>query len=99
MWFGLNPGSRRRTRALFTFNSKALVSVVPRNCVPGVVPLLPSSFQEACAYARTGRQQRALTHRQKSLFFINEFSLVDCVAARCVLVPRARHRPSVERNG
>src|SRR5213594_61531 len=83
MRFGLNPGSRRRTRALFTFNSKALVSVVPRNCVPGVVPLLPSSFQEACAYARAGRQHRAVTHRQSSLLFITEFNLVDSVAAGC----------------
>ncbi len=39
------PGSRRRARVLFTFNSSALLSVVPRKSEPGAVPLLPAILQ------------------------------------------------------
>src|SRR5215469_13174021 len=38
-------GSNRSARTPFTFNSNGWLSVVPRNCDPGVVPALPAIFQ------------------------------------------------------
>src|SRR5206468_8326098 len=57
MKFGLEAGSSRSARLLLTFNSNALVSMVPRKLVPPM-PLLPLSSQESCARARLGRTSR-----------------------------------------
>src|ERR1019366_10748412 len=42
-------GSNRSARLPFTLNSSAWLSVVPTNCVPGVVPLLPPVCQKFVA--------------------------------------------------